>query len=447
MPKISDFRPQQRNANRHTQRGLGMLDKSMADNGFIGAMTSAADGEIFDGSARLETAYDRFGEEVEPIVVDADGTRPIIVRRVDIPSASDPKAKKLAIAANRIAQVDLDWDPEVLAAVNQEIDIGDLFFENELEDIFKTIEEDLDKEIGKTDPDDIPDEEQVETRVKRGEVWQLGRHRIMCGDSTCKADVEKLMDGTIAEMCFTSPPYSAMRQYEEGTDISISYLSKIFGAWLNNCNYFVINLGLQFKDGEVVEYWDEWIKAAKDEGLKLLAWNVWDKQQMGSIASATNMFGLTHEWLFVFGESRKRLNRTVPNQLEKYASRHGDDFLEGIPRKAKEFDGSISIATSKAYTHHQIHSVIQQTSERSNIRDLHPAKMPVGLPEQYIEAMTDNTQSVVDCFLGSGSTLIACEKTDRTCYGMEISEKYCDVIIQRWEDFTGKTAELLIHNS
>ena len=148
MPKISDFRPQQRNANRHTQRGLGMLDKSMADNGFIGAMTSAADGEIFDGSARLETAYDRFGEEVEPIVVDADGTRPIIVRRVDIPSASDPKAKKLAIAANRIAQVDLDWDPEVLAAVNEEIDIGDLFFENELEDIFKTIEEDLDKEIG-----------------------------------------------------------------------------------------------------------------------------------------------------------------------------------------------------------------------------------------------------------------------------------------------------------
>ena len=207
MPKISDFRPQQRNANRHTQRGLGMLDKSMADNGFIGAMTSAADGEIFDGSARLETAYDRFGEEVEPIVVDADGTRPIIVRRVDIPSASDPKAKKLAIAANRIAQVDLDWDPEVLAAVNEEIDIGDLFFENELEDIFKTIEEDLDKEIGKTDPDDIPDEEQVETRVKRGEVWQLGRHRIMCGDSTCKADVEKLMDGTIADMMLTDPPY------------------------------------------------------------------------------------------------------------------------------------------------------------------------------------------------------------------------------------------------
>ena len=142
MPKISDFRPQQRNANRHTQRGLGMLDKSMADNGFIGAMTSAADGEIFDGSARLETAYDRFGEEVDPIVVDADGTRPIIVRRVDIPSASHPIAKKLAIAANRIAQVDLDWDPEVLMdTIVEDVDISDLFFDSELEEIAESNEE------------------------------------------------------------------------------------------------------------------------------------------------------------------------------------------------------------------------------------------------------------------------------------------------------------------
>lgn len=139
--KISDFRPQRKNANRHTQRGIGMLNKSMADHGFIGAMTSAADGEIFDGSARLETAYERFGEEVEPIVIDADGTRPIIVRRTDIPSANDPRAKKLAIAANRIAQVDLDWDPELLKTIGEDIDISDLFFDNELGNLFKQLEE------------------------------------------------------------------------------------------------------------------------------------------------------------------------------------------------------------------------------------------------------------------------------------------------------------------
>ena len=143
MPrKISDFRPQQQNCNRHTPRGLGMLDKSMAENGFIGAMTSAADGEIFDGSARLETAYDRFGEEIEPIVINADGTRPIIVVRTDIPSADHPKAKKLSIAANRIPAVDLDWDPEMLKAIGEEVDISDLFFDNEIENLFEKLEED-----------------------------------------------------------------------------------------------------------------------------------------------------------------------------------------------------------------------------------------------------------------------------------------------------------------
>ena len=130
--KISDFKPQRKNANRHTQRGLGMLDKSMSDHGFFGAITSAADGEIFDGSARLETAYERFGEDVEPIIVEADGTRPIIVKRIDIPSADDPRAKKMAIAANRIASVDLDWDADVLASIADEIDISDMFFEDEL---------------------------------------------------------------------------------------------------------------------------------------------------------------------------------------------------------------------------------------------------------------------------------------------------------------------------
>lgn len=130
--RLSDFSPQKNNANKHTARGLGMLDNSIAKGGWIGAITVANDNETFDGSARLETAYERFGEDVEPIIVDADGTRPIIVRRIDIPSADDPKAKKLAISANRIAIVDLDWDAEVLASIAEEIDISDMFFDDEL---------------------------------------------------------------------------------------------------------------------------------------------------------------------------------------------------------------------------------------------------------------------------------------------------------------------------
>lgn len=131
--KLADFTPQEQNANQHTERGLWMLDKSIGEDGWIGAITTAADGEVFDGSARLETVYNRLGEEIEPIVVDIDGNRPVIVRRTDIPTAKDPRAKKLAIAANRIAQVDLKWDPTVLADLQEDVDLSDLFNEAELD--------------------------------------------------------------------------------------------------------------------------------------------------------------------------------------------------------------------------------------------------------------------------------------------------------------------------
>lgn len=133
MPKktIAQFTPQQRNANKHSQRGMGMLDNAIAQDGWISAITVAADGETIDGSARLETAYTRFGEDVEPIVVKSKGDRPIIHVREDIPSAEDPKAVRLSVAANRVAEVNLSWDDEVLAEMGEEVDLSGLFNEDE----------------------------------------------------------------------------------------------------------------------------------------------------------------------------------------------------------------------------------------------------------------------------------------------------------------------------
>jgi len=132
MPKISSFRRQSRNANKHTERGLKMLNQSIKDNGWIGGISVAADGQCFDGSARLDAIYDQFGEDVEPIIVDADGTRPIIVRRTDIPNADDPKAKLLAVTANRVAQIDLDFDYDILRSLEDEIDLSPYFDEDEI---------------------------------------------------------------------------------------------------------------------------------------------------------------------------------------------------------------------------------------------------------------------------------------------------------------------------
>lgn len=133
-PKISQFRPQLKNANGHTQRGMGMLDRSISKGGWIGAITTAADNEVFDGSARLEVVYERFGEDADPIVLDIDGTRPVVLRRIDIPTADHPQAKELAIAANRVAQVNLDWVEPELREAHEEIGLDDWFLPEEMKD-------------------------------------------------------------------------------------------------------------------------------------------------------------------------------------------------------------------------------------------------------------------------------------------------------------------------
>ena len=131
--KLSDFQTQRRNTNKHKPRGMGMLDNVIAKEGWIGAITTAANNEAFAGSARLETAQGRFGDEFEPIVFDIDGTRPVVLRRIDIPTADDPRAIRLGIGDNRIQEVNNDTDAELLALlVDEGNDISDLYFDDEL---------------------------------------------------------------------------------------------------------------------------------------------------------------------------------------------------------------------------------------------------------------------------------------------------------------------------
>ena len=113
---LAELFPQRCNANKHTQRGLGMLDAALSEDGYVAPMTAAADGEIIDGSARLERVAERFAG-VEPLVIEHDGKRPVIMVRKDIPSADTEQAVRIALRANRIAQVDLEWSAEELAKI------------------------------------------------------------------------------------------------------------------------------------------------------------------------------------------------------------------------------------------------------------------------------------------------------------------------------------------
>lgn len=134
---IDEFQPQRANANKHDERGLGMLSQAMSEDGYVAPMTAVADGEIIDGSARLETAVEKFGDEV--IVVDHDGTRPIIMRRIDIPNAETEAAKRVSLRANRIAEVDLKWDAEVLKEMDESL-VAPLWTKEEWEKLLSNVE-------------------------------------------------------------------------------------------------------------------------------------------------------------------------------------------------------------------------------------------------------------------------------------------------------------------
>lgn len=131
---IDQFRPQRANRNKHKERGMGALEVSMRKLGYVAPMTAAADGEIIDGSARLETSAIVFDDDV--LVVHHDGTKPVIMVRDDIPNADTPEARQIAIAANRIASINLDWDVEgLLADAQSGLDLSGLFSQNELDEM------------------------------------------------------------------------------------------------------------------------------------------------------------------------------------------------------------------------------------------------------------------------------------------------------------------------
>ena len=130
--KLSDFKTQKKNINKHKPRGMAMLDNVIGKDGWQGGITVAANGETFAGSARLEVATNRFGADAEPIMVHTNGDRPVIIVRDDIPDANHPKAVRLGIADNRISEINYDADYELLAEISDEIDISDMYDDDEL---------------------------------------------------------------------------------------------------------------------------------------------------------------------------------------------------------------------------------------------------------------------------------------------------------------------------
>ena len=278
------------------------------------------------------------------------------------------------------------------------------------------------------DDDDAPDvDEDGEPDSQPGEMYELGNSILLCGDSTDENDVKRLCAGVTSELLFTSPPYSDMRTYNGNKDLSVENIVNFIRTYKDYAKYMCVNLGIQRKDGAINPYWDEYTDTAKDVGLKMLAWNVWNKTTAGSIGNQTAMFPIEHEWIFVYGTERKEINATVEKRNQKQIGKT-------LKKTTRNADGTFRTEMRKMTNskYKKMESVLELLPEMSDIRKEHPATFPVKLPEAYIKAMTDESDVIIEPFGGSGTTLIAAEKLGRSCRIMELDPKYCDVIRKRW---------------
>ena len=267
-------------------------------------------------------------------------------------------------------------------------------------------EDDKEPEAGLIDDDEIP--EVKESKVKRGDIWQLGEHRVMCGDSTSSDDVAKLMNGVKADMVFTDPPYGMDFSGGIHADGSKSYNAK---------------------HGKIKN--DKMSEQAGDDFLDKINTNIKDFNRgafyitfyrlgISKFYNSLNRVGLKCRSLVIWNKG----NHTLSNS--DYMSKYEPIFY-GWVDEHNFYGGNNGMDIWD----------IKRTSKN----ELHPTMKPIELCEKGLKDGSIKSQLVLDLFLGSGSTLIAAEKLNRKCYGMELDEKYCDVIINRWEQFTGLKAE------
>ena len=412
--------PDPSNARMHDEINIAAIKGSLAKFGQQKPIVITKNNVVVAGNGTLEAAKALGWTDINVVYSDLSGTEAIA----------------FAIADNRTAELG-SWNKDILGkqllGLSREgFGIANIGFDPK--QWIRIEHKDEEKVFDESKQDDIPSIETGNTdlRVMLGDIWQLDDHRLMCGDSTDRESVLSLFTDNKAALLFTSPPYSDQRTYRGDKELSTEYISTFISVASDLCELLAVNLGLSRKDGEIIQYWDDYIKKAKDAGLKLLSWNVWDKGAAGSIGNQTAMFAITHEWIFVFGKNRKELNKTYPNKNQGMLANHTSNRqADGIVKKNKE---RIIAEFSNLRT------VYAVTAQKARDDIDHPARFPVEFPQGYIEACTNPGDWVYEPFCGSGTTLIACEKTDRKCLAMELDPHYCDIILKRWETVTGKKA-------
>ena len=422
---LDQITPYDRNPRRN-DHAVDAVAASIREFGFKVPLVIDAQGVIVTGHTRYKAAQ-KLGLATVPCIR-ADDLTPEQIRA-------------FRLADNKVAEL-ADWDDDLLAG--ELPSINDLLIGAGLTLDWDIIPQPTIEDGARTNMRSV----YGEPITQRGYIYQMGAHRLMCGSSTSESDVNLLMSGQRGKILFTSPPYSDMRTYNGDKNLSITDLVRFISIYSSFVDHQCINLGIQRIDNDIYCYWDEYIRAARDSGYNLLAWNVWDKMVPGNIGQQSAFIPLRHEFVFVFGRYAYEINRTEEKKdksIKKGVVSTGRRQQDGTMRKSTK--GNQSFKTKKMESVKKIpaiSSVLECVSERNNnINRLHPATMPVALPGAYIYALTQPGDIVIEPFCGSGTTIIAAEQCGRRCFGMELDPSYCDNIIARYESFTGRKAERL----
>lgn len=375
----SDLIPYARNSRTHSDAQVAKIAASIREFGFLNPIIVDGDNGIIAGHGRLMAAH-KLGLAQVPVV--------------EASHLTAAQKRAYVIADNRLA-LDAGWDNDML-----KVELADLKMDGfdlaltgfEFDELGKLLAEPTE---GLTDEDAVPDAPAVPVTVE-GDVWLLGRHRLMCGDSTSIDAVERLLDGRKADMVFTDPPYGVEFQSNMRTKTAK------FDVLKNDDTFLDIAPVIEACSSGWVFVWTSWKVQTR-----------WI-EQFAALGYPTNIV-VWHKPGGGIGD----LKRTFSSDYEIALVWHRGAELCG-----KRIGSVWTVNKDGASTY------------------VHPTQKPVALSMEALDKTTRASAIVLDLFGGSGSTLIGCERSARDCRMMELDPKYCDVILTRWQDFTGQQAVL-----
>ena len=382
--KTSELFPYINNAREHSESQVTQIALSIREFGFTNPLLIDDDGGIIAGHGRLMAAKKLEMDEVPCIVLSG---------------LSEAKKKALILADNKLA-LNATWDEELLkleleSLAEMDVDIGLTgFSSDELDDL-------LDEFNQEELPDNIDDVPEVETPVSElGDIWLLGEHRLMCGDSTDEEQVVRLLDGQKADMVFTDPPYGISIVNKNGNVGG----SKPFGKNKNTKKIKVNN----------------YLEIANDKSIDV------------AVAAIGVIKKLNVKTQIIWGGNYYAQHLEHKSGWIAWDKNTGDSTFS---------DGELAWTNldSKLRIFKHTWSGLYKESEHGQAR-VHPTQKPVALAQWCFNEFGKEGENVLDLFGGSGSTLIACEQSNRQCYMMELDTGYMDVIINRWQNLTKQQA-------